>query len=114
MTRRSEIGTSKKMSTNYGPASSPASDTLFERIGDMKTLINGVDILCDMVLEDDMLAPLFVGVDKGRHRIKQVRVELFCCRVFLSALNERPLYRPRMSYQPIAGSTCRSSCHLRW
>jgi hypothetical protein len=92
----------QKMSTDDAPASSLASGKLFERIGGMRALINAVDILCDMVLKDDMLAPLFAGVDMGRHRIKQVRVQLFCCRVFLSALNERPLYRPRMPYQPAA------------
>jgi hypothetical protein len=65
------------MSTDDAPASSPASGTLFERIGGVKTLINGVDVLCEMVLEDDMLAPLFVGVDMGWYRIKQVRVRSF-------------------------------------
>jgi hypothetical protein len=48
---------------------------LFDRIGGMKSLINAVDVFYDMVLADPMLAPFFEGVDQGKQRIKQVRIE---------------------------------------
>jgi len=56
-----------------GPPEAADERTLFERIGGMKTLVNGVDVFYDMVLEDGMLAPFFEGVDQARQRIKQVK-----------------------------------------
>jgi len=63
--KKEETSSKKKMSTGD-------TGTLFERIGGMKTLVNGVDVFYDMILEDEMLAPFFEGVDQGRQRLKQV------------------------------------------
>jgi hypothetical protein len=86
---------------------------LFDRIGGMKTLINGVDVFYDMVLADPMLAPFFEGVDQARQRIKQVCVCVRVCvreRVGLvcpwgaQAPRRRPRRRTRSA---VAGTPCR-------